>query len=220
MYLHRFSLINALFNFRTVFQKDPPPPSRADLPTQPKESHRFASIAKKKRKKKRWIQASPSRRRWAVQSILLYYLLCVRECMSVRVCLRLDVTCVWWMCSMLPCTKARTVSVVLACGDRPQRDTIEHFEPNQTQASFFVFLFFSYLGTSASVLPEDSTGVSRPKHDLLGTFSIAMCSSSALIQIQALIFLSISRETGTEMYQLKRLFSRLVVLLCVSELVR
>lgn len=111
------------------------------------------------------------------------------------------------------------MSVVLACGDRPQRDTIEHFKLNQTQVSFFFFFVFSYLGTAASALPEDLTGVSRPKHDLLGIFTIAMCSSSALIQIQTLIFLSISRETGTEMYQLKRLFSRLVVLLCVSELV-
>lgn len=45
-------------------------------------------------------------------------------CVSIRVCerargpcLHLDVTCVWWMCSMLPCTRPRTVSVVVfACG--------------------------------------------------------------------------------------------------------
>lgn len=38
--------------------------------------------------------------------------ICERACGP---CLHLDVTCVWWMFSMLPCTRPQTVSVILAC---------------------------------------------------------------------------------------------------------
>lgn len=151
MYLHRFWLINTPYVLFTPPRA--PHPSRADLPTRPKESHRFASIVPKKRK--RWIQAPPSRRRWAVQSIC--FIIC-SVCVSAW-------ACVCACASMWP-VSGECVACSRAQGpDRERRPCMwwptatRHnrtlqTEPNAGFVVLFLFVFFfSYLGTSASVAP-------------------------------------------------------------------
>lgn len=127
----------------------------------------FIQPKKKKREKKKSLCIHNQKRETNFESrrrrlppalgctVDLLYLLCVRECMwhmcvSVRVCERVRVcVCVWSVpaprCDLClvnvshapvhkgPGLRASSLHVV----DCPQRDTVEHFDPKQTPASFF-----------------------------------------------------------------------------------
>lgn len=134
MYLHRFWLINTLY---VLFSKKTPPSSQ---PPHSAERIPPLRVHSHKKEKKRWIQASLSRRRWAVQSIC--FIIC-SVCVSAWVCVCACAS--MWPVSgeCVACSRAQGPD----CECRPCMWWLTATRHNRTlqtepNAGFVVFLFF------------------------------------------------------------------------------
>lgn len=117
MYLHSFSATDTRSEQAFVQLSEP-----FIQPKKKKERKKIPLHPQPEKRDKFWIQTSPSAAGTGLYSRLALSALCawmhvayvcvctrVWTCVCVCVCgpcLHLDVTCVWWMCRMLPCTKA------------------------------------------------------------------------------------------------------------------